>query len=238
MEAPARRFLFLGGYRLDELYGQRASWAKRKGREVRALSFSFLTVGAGLQLAEPDARVQLYQEIEYIREYLEESQKLAVLDDQDELSARAYFYGRLPMFSVPFDKVKPATLYMVGETERTFVALGGQLKDVVNRDPEYAAAAEGAPLVKDEPEVVAAVARAMLDDDASAARHIEATPRRWEQDVVATHQRFTYYPELFRKKSYEILAYKDEFTRAEELAGLVPDAKNVLLGKPLFVADA
>jgi hypothetical protein len=37
--APVGRFVFLSGYRLDELYGQTASWAKSKGGEVRAFSF-------------------------------------------------------------------------------------------------------------------------------------------------------------------------------------------------------
>jgi hypothetical protein len=125
---------------------------------------------------------------------------------------------------------------MVGETERTFVALGGQLTNIVNRGADYGRAAAGAPLIKDEPEFVVLFASAILRDRDE--EHDQpAPPMPWQQAVTDTHQRFVDYPEQFRKKNYEILAYKDEFSRAEDLADLRPAPKNVLLGKPLFVAE-
>jgi hypothetical protein len=86
---------------LDELYGQTASWAKSKGRELRGFSFTVLGTGGGVQRAAPDVRMQLYEEIEHIREYLEESKRLATLEDPEEVAERDYFYGRVSMFRVP-----------------------------------------------------------------------------------------------------------------------------------------
>jgi hypothetical protein len=236
-DAPVRRFVFLAGDRLDELYGQTGSWAKSKGRELRGFSFTVLGTGGGVQRAAPDVRMQLYEEIEHIREYLEESKRLAMLENPKEVAGRDYFYGRLSMFRVPFNEVDPPTLYMVGETEQTFVALGGQLTDMVNRGADYGRAAAGAPLIKDEPEFVVLFASVVLRDGDREEPGQPAPLLRWQQAVIDTHQRFVYYPEQFRKKNYEILAYKDEFSRADELADLRPAPKNVLLGKPLFVAE-
>ena len=59
----------------------------------------------------------------------------------------------------------------------------------------------------------------------------------WEADVVESHRRFGHYPDLYRKKEYEILALRDEFTPAEKGPGWMrKPKKGVLLGKPLFVA--
>ncbi len=222
MDAPVRRFVFASGQRLDERYGQTAA---RRGQKVKAFSFQLFFAGGGLELADPDARSQFYREIERIRADLEASGELGSLDEPKE----KYFYGRLAMFAVPFDQVNPTTLYMVGETELTYVALGGQLKDVVNRDSDFAKAAEGAPHIHHEREVARAVAAAFLGGE---------RPARWEVDVVRAHEHFGHYPDRFRKKDYEILALVDEFTPASELNESVRTAKAVLLGKPLFVADA
>ena len=203
------------------------------------MHFSVLGTGGGLDRAEPDARIQLYEEIQHMCEYLQETGQLADPDDPDELADRKYFYGRLAMFSVPFNAVKPTTQYMVGETQRTLVALGGHLKDVVNRDAEFAKAADGARVIQEERDVAVAIAIAQRLARAGEAepRPSEAEPERWELAVAQTYHQFSDDPHHWRLKDYEVLALKDEFTPAEALAGFMHPAKDVLLGKPLFVAE-
>jgi hypothetical protein len=234
MKAPRRRFVFLGTYRLDELYGEMVSAVRSAGKRIAAFNFSALGIGGGIQRMPEDKRVQLHREIERLRRWLDESKDVGSLDEPG-----IYSYGRLSMYFVPFDKVKPATLYMVGETDRTFVALGGQLKDVCNRDDDYAKAAEDARLISSEREVVRALSRANLGDEGSVVEEPAREPGGgWEADVVLTHTRLGYYPDLYRKREYEILAYKDEFTPAKRARQVKAGTqKGVLLGKPLFVAE-
>lgn len=234
LDAPVRRFVFLGRFRLDELYGQTVSRVQGDSGRLRGFSFSAFGFGGGAQVAPLDERVQLYREIEKVCRFLEERELLGTLDEPCR-----YFHGQLSMFFVPFHQVKPTTLYMVGEGERTFVALGGPLSDVCNRDADYAKSAEDAKLVSGEPEVARALARANLGEGEVPARE----PVRpdswvgWEADVVATHQRFGYYPDSYRKKDYEVLALTDEFTPADKAPDWMSEPrKGVLLGKPLFVA--
>jgi hypothetical protein len=230
-----RRYVFLGLYRLDELYGQRVSRAESEGKRLSAFSFQAFGTGGGVQFIPLDKRVQLYREIERVLGFLKGSGQLGSLDEP-----RRYFHGRLSMYFVPFHDVRPPTLYMVGETERTFVALGGQVKDICNRDAEYARAEEGAPAIRSEPEVVRALARAKLDKGDSPVEEPASKLSGavgWEADVIETHRRFGYCAHLFRKKDYEVLALKDEFTPREKAPEWMPEPKKgVLLGKPLFVA--
>lgn len=242
---PVRRFFILNGYRLDELHGLTVAWARSHGRRIRGVSFSFLTIGASLDLAPPDQRSQLYRELERIIEYLLDTGDLGSLATPGQLKKPGYMQGHLSMFSVPFTKIKPAVQYMVGETDHMFVALGAQLKDVVNRGPDYAQAEKGAPVVEDERDVVRALARARIgleDDEAeehSAEEHpsLRGKPTPWEKDLVDTYRRLGYYEDgPFRKKDYEILAYIDDLSPAEKVAPSIAHGKGVLLGKPLFVA--
>jgi hypothetical protein len=226
-----RRYLFISTPRLDELYGQST---EGRGR-LTGVDATFLGVGGGFQRASPDARAALYREIEHVLLYLKDNQRLGTPDDPLE-----YFWGRVSMFIVPFDQVRPAVLYLTGRTERTVVALAGPLKHMVGLDPGDAKSTEGARFVHSEQEVAAVVAEAQRGDDEQQERCAPASPQpdteRWERNIVETYQRLTYYPQNFEEREVEMLAWRDRFSEVRDVAGALADPMSVLLGRPIFIA--
>ena len=65
-----------------------------------------------------------------------------------------------------------------------------------------------------------------------------APPHPWHVNVVSTYQLFGYYPDRFPKATVETLAWREAFSRATEVPAYLSNTKNVLLGRPIFVAYA
>jgi uncharacterized protein DUF7019 len=223
-----RRYLYISRHRLDELRGQSAAGHGR----VTGVSAQVLGSGGCIQRGPPDERSKLYREIESVHQHLNKEGTVGTPD-----APLKYFFGRLSMFIVPFDEIKPSVLYLVGETQRSVIALAGPLKYMVGLDPGDAKSRDGAKFIHGEPEVVAAIADSLANGDEGRSTPASGRPtgRRWELNVVGTQRRVTHYPQNFEKREVETLAWCDRFSEASSLADAMPDPKNVVLGKPVFI---
>ena len=235
MSARIRKYMYVSLPRVDEAYGQSATRSARAFARWRGGGISVVGTGPTVNLDRSEQRFELQRELQHVREHLNDTGQLGTLDEPQE-----YFYGRISMFYAAFDNVNPAVLYLVGETERTVVALGGPLMHVVGRNEASAKSREGARMVISEREVTRAVAHAQRERHRNANESPTPPPQteRWELDVVETYTRFGDYPQEIPKTDVEILAWREEFSHASSLADWLPHPKNVLLGRPIFVAYA
>jgi hypothetical protein len=227
-----RRYIYISTYRIDEL---RFQIKPAKGDFT-----GFGAAGTSVQRGAPDPRGVFYDDIEDVEDHLRKEDKLGEFD-----APKKYFRGRMSMFVVEFRKVSPAVLYLTGQTEHTVVALAGPLINKVGISDEDAASEERAAALTDEPEVARVVAdaqrRAIADGEVGeeGVSPLEPKPmgHRWEYDVFDTHQRMGFYASELRTRLVEVLAWRDSFTAAEDLVDVLPERKNVLLGKPYWVAQ-
>ena len=227
--------MYLSPARLDELYGQSATGWARAGARLRGGGIKVLGTGGDLSLDRPEQRFRLHRELQRVQKHLAKTGQLGTLDHPGE-----YFHGGMRMRYAAVEHVNPAVLYLVGETERTVVALGGPLKNMVGRDPESSKTGEDAPGVLSEQEVAAAIADAQsgkgieMPGDASVRQPLS---ERWAWNVVQTHKQLAYYPDEFPHAEVETLAWTEKFVEPSSLDWMA-EPKSVLLGRPVFVAYA
>ena len=233
MATKPRRYMYLSPTRLDELYADAATRRDRAAERSRGGGIKVLGSGVDVPLDRPEQRHRVNREVERVRRYLEREGRLGTLDDPWE-----HFYGRMSMVYVPVEHVRPAVVYLVGETEQTVVALGGPLKNMVGRDPESSKSDETALGVLSEKQVAAAIVDAQSKkgiEVPAEARKAQPLSEQWAENVVRTHETFGNYPDAFPRADVELLAWREEFATASSLGGT---SKGVLLGRPVFVAYA
>jgi hypothetical protein len=227
-----RRYVYISVRRLDELVGQVTTGEGA----ITGRSLQMLGVGTSYDKATPDQRVVLHENIEAVEEYLKHTGVLGEIDAPKE-----YFSGRLSMAMIPYDEVRPAVLYLMGETEHTVVALAGPLRNKVGLEAADAISREGANLALAEPEVARLISEAQTraikdgEETEAGAEFTEARDEyhRWEADVVDVHLKLSY----LRKRPVNVLAFRDEYSRAENLGGVLTEPRNVLLGKPVYIYE-
>jgi hypothetical protein len=227
--------MFLSESRLKEAYDQSQTRMDHAPAWLKSLEVSLPGV-LKATFASPDLeqKRRLDKEFRRVCEQLKEDGELGTLDEP-----RKYLYGRYPAYYQAFGMVNPSVLYLVGETDRTIVALGGRLRDMVGRTEDEAKSEEGARLVVSEWDVAGAIADAQRAEDMrEAGLDTPAPPHPWHVNVLSTYQRFGYYPDRFPKTMVETLAWCEAFVAASEVPADLPAAKNVLLGRPIFIAYA
>jgi hypothetical protein len=232
-----RRYVYISDHRLNELVGQ----ATTGEGVVTGRSLQLLGVGSSYNKATPDERVVWHKNAEGVEEYLKDEGKVGGLD-----TPKDYFSGCLSMVMMPYDEVKPAVLYLTGETELSVVALAGPLRNMVGLHPDDARSREGANILIYEPEVAGMINEAQTraiqegEESEAGAKLARARQReyyRWEHDVLDVHMKLS---DRLRKRPVNVLAYRDSYSRAEDIDGvLIPgEPRNVLLGKPVFIYEA
>lgn len=227
--------MFLSESRLKEAYDASQTLRDRAPAWLKSLELSVPGVlKATLASPDPEHKRRLDKEIRRVCERLKKEGELGTLDEP-----RKFFYGQYEAYYQAFGMVNPSVLYLVGETDRTVVALGGRLRDMVGRTEDEAKSEEGARLVVSEWDVAGAIAdEQRLEDIREPGVETPAPPHPWHVNVVSTNQRFGYYPDRFPQHTVETLAWREAFSPGSEVPASLPTAKNVLLGRPIFVAYA
>lgn len=228
--------MYVSPARLDELYGQSATRLSRAIARLRGGGINVVGTGADLSLDRAEPRFRLHREVQRVQKHLGKTGRLGTLD-----CPREYFHGCMSMLYAPVDHVTPAVLYLVGETERTVVALGGPLTNMVGRPPESSKSKEDARMVLSEQDVAAAIRDAQSEkyvEMPGDARDRPPLSERWAWNVVQTHRQLGYYPDRFTRAHVEMLAWCERFTEHSGLDWMAEPKKSVLLGRPVFVAYA
>jgi hypothetical protein len=189
------------------------------------------------------------RKLRWVRRQLERSGEIGSIDDP-----KKYFAGRITMHYDAFDMVSPPVMYLIGETERTIVALGGSLKHVPGR--EDVKPREGAKQILSEVQVARAVRRAQLEGSPRLVTpatlhnpaHFEGNPllrndaefnvhpsdEQWAVDIAETLWRW---PPGIPPITFETLAERDDFIPTPaEIASRTQ--KNILVGSPIFVVKS
>jgi len=147
------------------------------------------------------------------------------------------------MFTLPFTDVDSPVLWLTGATGQTALALGGPLRNTVSYDGHEPAASPGAMPSVSEPEVAAVIRAAQLRAIEDAELPLDAAvvapreTRHWAANVVDVLEKMRFYRPYALPKEVEFLARRDEYATAAELKGELGSAINVLIGRPLWIAD-
>ncbi len=146
-----------------------------------------------------------------------------------------FFYGELVFYHGFFDMVDPPVFFLVGATDRTIVGLGGSKRHVRGFRGREIPVADDAQAVVMEPDV----ATLIYNSEAGSQRSTENLTAVPGVDSRALQVANLYENWQFREgkmAKFEILA------RQELLSPLSPPnvepPKNVLIGSPIFVAQA
>ena len=147
-----------------------------------------------------------------------------------------FFYGQLVFYYGIFDMADPPVFFLVGSTDRTIVGLGGSKRHVRGFRGREIPVADGAQAVVMEPDVATLIYTASEGVSQVPTESPTAAP---EEDIRAIHVAALYENWQFwkgKKMKFEILA------RRELLSSVSPpnveSPKNVLIGSPIFVAQA
>jgi len=190
------------------------------------------------------------KELARLRDALDQVGELGDLDEPKD-----YFSGRITMQYGAFDMVNPPVIYLIGETERTIIALGGSLKNYEGRDPDEVKARDNAQVILSEVEVARAVRRAQIGGSPSRVTgtrlynrtglkgsprlvhdkpyNTQPSPDQWAVDIAETLWRWsTGNP----PKDFEVLAQREEFTPAPPIVRNRTQ-KNILVGSPVYVRE-
>jgi hypothetical protein len=245
MNTPApSRFFYISDVKLGRLWEQfPPPWWRRLLNQITSLTIFMVSVG------KSRSETTRMQKLRWVQRRLEELGKIGGIDEPQE-----YFFGRLTMHYDAFDMVSPPTVYLVGETDKTIVALGGSLKHVPGR--EDVKPREGAQQILSEVQFARAVRRAQLmgsprlvspaqlhdpaqfDGNPLLANDSKynARPRddQWAVDIAETLWRW---PIGVPPITFETLAEREELTPTPaEIASRTH--KNILVGSPVYVTRA
>jgi hypothetical protein len=235
-EHANRRYLYLHVARLEDMAGRLLSGEG----SVIARDLTVGPAGSGYQKAPPDPQSVFYKHLADVEKRLIADKKVGTIDAPKE-----YFHGWLTVVVLQFDEVRPPVLYLTGQTEDTVVALTGHLVNRFGFPEQYATSSPDAPIITSEREVAALIHEAQMrtieDGEATAqgAKLARARDRysRWESDVVNALAKMEVYRPRAEQPHVEVLAYKDSFASAHNLNGVLTQPRNVLIGKPLWVAQ-
>lgn len=147
-----------------------------------------------------------------------------------------FFYGRLVFYYGIFDEVDPSVFFLVGATDRTIVGLGGSKKHVRGFRGREIPVADDAQAVVMEPDVATLIYTASETPSQGSTESLTAEPG---EDIRANHVAGLYKNWQFwrgRKMEFEILARRELLSPVSP--PYVESPKNVLIGSPIFVAQA
>jgi hypothetical protein len=238
MADEPKTFMLLHRDRLDALWAQSRPWLEEHMPKVALTGVQVLGSGLSWQVERIDQRIQLHKEIGAIRTYLRKKGRLHGFADPDN-ARNHYFHGSATMYAIPFRDANPATLYFTFETEQTYVAAGAKLQYRVGLLESDAKAKENATDAFQERVVAQAVLRSTFDDndDLKDLPSIEAG-RSWEWVIAETFHQISASHRGFLPDRFELLAWTEAYTKADDIRGFMPKRKNVLVGVPLYVAYA
>ena len=198
-------------------------WTRALGR-VNKIGATVLGSGVEIGIGPPSSE-PILQTLQAVWVDLADEGEIGTFDDP----AKRYFYGKLPFYYGLFKLVDPPIFFLVGATEKTIVALGGEWKHVRGfRGHEVPVADEGAQAVVVEPDV------ATVLYEASGAPEIEALTEK--DDIRAIHVAGLYGNWKFwkgRKLEFEVLARKELRSTVSQF---VESPTDVVIGSPVFVA--
>ncbi len=237
--APRHGYVYIRADRLDELMGQRLAETGRDKRRFKFTGFQVVGTGVTGEQAAPDPRAEFHRELEAIERYIDGA--TGEVDKPAE-----YFHGIMDLYMAPFadiespfGEIRQQVAYFTGATSRTVLMLAGPLADLagsVSKDPTRRQTAAS---LLGEPQVAMAVAEAARRSLPEAERaEGNDGPKGWLSDLVWTYGWMSDRPDLLPQEM-EFVAATDivvpaEKTPPEMWSGGGP--KNVLIGKPLFVA--
>lgn len=224
-------FFYVSDTKLDWLYDRfPQSWWRRALGRISGANITILGFGGGASVhATEKTRMQ---KLRWVEHRLNESDEVGSVDQP-----KHYFAGRIAMYYGAFDMVDPPVMYLVGESDRTIVALGGSLHHVRGRSVESTRAREDAKRTIFEPEVARAVRRAQTSVD-SLPTFAAQRDQQWAIDVAETYWHWSSDGPDGPKMMFETLAICDGFASPAppEISGRMEIQKNVVLGSPIFVA--
>jgi hypothetical protein len=121
---PPSRFFYFSDDKLRRLSEEfPPPWWRRLLDQITFLTIFMVSVG------RKRSETTRMQKLRWVQRRLEGLGKIGSVDEP-----REYFFGRLMMHYDAFDMVSPPTMYLVGETDKTIVALGGSLSHVPGRE--------------------------------------------------------------------------------------------------------
>lgn len=231
MANKVRKYLYVSQPRRVELYEQTATIRER----IRPPTLRVKAVSAELAFDFPEPRRGLAKELKRIVTHLTKTDQIGPLDDP-----REYFYGQLRMSIVTVDSVRPAMMYLVGESESTVVALAGPFRHYVGNDQASSESGRNAVTVTNESAVVEAVKVAWRPDDSPDDENVEsiAPPSvdSWANSVIETNLLLAT-DESVHTADVEFFAWCEGASAASQWRA-APPAKNVLLGRPVVIMYA
>jgi hypothetical protein len=124
---PANLF-YASDAKIDDLYDRfQPLWLLRLLDQIGGLTIGAfgIVVGGTRNRSQRTRR----QKLKRVQRSLARSGEIGGIDEP-----KSYLFGRIKMHYGAFEMVNPPVMYLIGETERTIVALGGSLKNVQGRD--------------------------------------------------------------------------------------------------------
>lgn len=214
-------------------------WWRRAPNQITSLTIS--KVGVGRRPSEPTRG----QKLRWVQRRLEKKGKIGSIDEPKQ-----YFFGRLAMHYDAFP-TDPRTVYFVGETDKTIVALGGSLKHKVSREKDQPP--ESAQQILSEVQLARAVRRAQIEGSPRLVTPAQLhDPAQFERNpLLANDAKYNTHPaedqwavdvaeSLWRwgigvpPMTVETLAQREESTPTPaEIASRTH--KNILVGSPVYV---
>jgi hypothetical protein len=196
---------------------------------LRKIDVKVAGTGIGAEWAPHDKKTVL-DALQDVWRVLDKADKIGTLDED-----KPYCHGEIELYQGIFDTVDPPVWFLVGETDRTIVALGGRAKHVRGyRGNELIRARDDAKKVTMEPDVAIAIYLAEADSAESTGLLAQASgDNLWAVYVAGMLHNW----QLSRgtRMKYEVLARKEKSAMAS--APFLDSPKRVLIGTPLFVAQ-
>jgi hypothetical protein len=215
-DEPVKYYLYVSDTKLDMLFAQIPSGV----RDNLVKEFKFDLKVVAVSVRENPSDETRYSKLKVVTEFLE-SEGVGGIDDP-----AAYFKGELEMEWRPFDHlIGSDVVYLAGETETTFVGLGGSAKHVIGAK---AREEPGWP-----PSIAARLIPLLMDVGVDEEDDLEDRKTGgWEYAVawLARDAR-----QGLTRQNVEFLARRLAY-QPPGLADL--ENKAVLLGSPLYVATA
>lgn len=224
-------YIYLSDDKIGELAQQLpppSRWRRFLGR-ISGAQVTVMGSGGGINVA-PREPEQIIPVMQRVWKHLKSEDQVGTFDDP-----KRYFHGQLEFYYGIFDIVNPPVLFLVGGTERTIVALGGQKKHVRGYRDQKFEAVQNAVSAAMEPEVAMAIFQSF---DPSSAQDATGTSipvlddDLWAMDVSYMYENSQIWQG--RKMEFEVLARKEKLT---QISASVDSPNWVLIGSPIFVAQ-
>jgi hypothetical protein len=228
MEEDLRTYVYYSDKKISELAPGLSLGPKwlRPFRNIRKVEVKGGPAGAAVELAPPSR--------EMLRTMREVQQRLQAKGSVGTFAEpKRFFHGVLDFYYGIFNNVSPPVFFLVGETDRTIVALGGSADHTVGHRTRQVDAVANAKNVTMEPDVAKEI---YTDPDIEALEVStpEAARNLWATHVAAMSKNWRFWNGNMME--FEVLAVKHKFIQGYSAPPL-ESPRDILIGSPIFVAQ-